>query len=235
MNRTGDAVVVAAAAPVDETTAPRAPKGFLDRVGTPWVAQSIGRSPRWWGLAAASGASLAWLAFTHPGGITEGSPAGVLTRLAWVVLMAAMPLLAIVDARSQIIPNRVLYPTAAVIVALLAADFAFGSMSSTTAWHAATSGLVCFAYAFTLWYIRPDGFGWGDVKLTGVVGLVLGTQSIWTALCATVIISPLTALAPGFILSALDRSGESRFAFGPYIVIGAVVSAFIGQPFGTPF
>jgi len=70
-------------------------------------------------------------------------------------------------------------------------------------------------------------FGYGDVRLSGVVGLALG------ALGAA---ETLTGAYGGFVLGAVggllfsrlgwvDRKG---FAFGPYMVVGAIVGAAWG-------
>jgi leader peptidase (prepilin peptidase) / N-methyltransferase len=70
-------------------------------------------------------------------------------------------------------------------------------------------------------------FGYGDVRLSGVVGLALGGLGA---------AETLTGAYGGFVLGAVGGLAFSRlgwvdrngFAFGPYMVVGAVVGAAWG-------
>ena len=69
-----------------------------------------------------------------------------------------------------------------------------------------------------------NGIGFGDVKLIALLGLIVGWKDIYV----------------GFIVSAIiacvvenirkSKTGESRFAFGPYLVMGAYLGLFLGEP-----
>jgi leader peptidase (prepilin peptidase) / N-methyltransferase len=70
--------------------------------------------------------------------------------------------------------------------------------------------------------VYPAGIGWGDVKLSGLLGLYLG----WIGLFALAI-----GLAAGFVLAALAglaliaggrATRKSQIAFGPYMLAGSL-------------
>ena len=84
-------------------------------------------------------------------------------------------------------------------------------------------GLACAsAFYLVLALIYPAGIGWGDVKLSGLLGLYLG----WIGPAALVI-----GLAAGFVLAAVAGAGlivagkatrQSQIAFGPFMLAGAI-------------
>lgn len=205
------------------------PPSGLDRIGQPWAAEALGRSPLRWAIVLSAGAALAWLTLDHPG-ITGDAPAGVATTLAWALLMAVAPTLFVVDAKLKVIPNRIVLPLAVVTTLLLLGDLVFGAMARTTALSAVGAGLLLGGYAVTIWLIAPrGGYGWGDVKLTALAGLILGTHSIWLAFVALAIVPPLLAIVPMLVVAARQGSTKASIPFGPFIIAGVVLVTF-SQP-----
>lgn len=71
---------------------------------------------------------------------------------------------------------------------------------------------------------KKEGLGGGDVKLAGVVGLLLG----WERLLLGLLIATIPATVVLLILSK-GREGESRqFPFAPFLVVGFGVSMLFG-------
>ena len=71
---------------------------------------------------------------------------------------------------------------------------------------------------------KKEGLGGGDVKLAGVVGLLLG----WERLLLGLLIATVPATVVLLILSR-GREGESRqFPFAPFLVVGFGVSMLFG-------
>lgn len=204
----------------------------LDRIGQPWAAEAFGRNPLRWGITGFAAVALAWLVATFPGGITGpltgGHPSGTATTVVWMALMAAAPFIFVVDAKTHRIPNRILFPLAALTVVLLLGDLAFGPMTWGTAVSALAAGAITGGYAFALYFIAPErGYGWGDVKLTALAGLILGTHSIWLAIVALAFIPPLIAIAPILAIAARTKQGgQTAVPFGPFLIAGFVFAAF---------
>ncbi len=173
-----------------------------------------------WRTAAASGLVGAVL------GATLGWDWSLLFLLPLVPVLVA---LSVVDWRTRLLPTWLVSRTyvallvGLVLTALLARDPG-GLVGAGWGW------LVAGASYFVLWFIYPRGLGYGDVRLSGVLGLALGHLG-WAEL--------LTGLYSGFLLGGVgggllalvgvaDRKGVP---FGPFMVLGALVGRG-GRPGG---
>ena len=75
--------------------------------------------------------------------------------------------------------------------------------------------------------IYPAGLGWGDVKLSGLLGLYLGWLGLG-ALAAGLFLGYLFAAVAGLGLIATRRaSRKSHLAFGPFLLAGALAAVLI--------
>ncbi|AKU18731.1 hypothetical protein VV02_07465 [Luteipulveratus mongoliensis] len=91
-------------------------------------------------------------------------------------------------------------------------------------WHAYSNGLWSAGLAFVAFAVLViGGLGLGDLKLAVLLGLALG----WLGLSVA-----LVGLAGGFVLGGLwavvlvarGASRSTRFAFGPWMLLGALVA-----------
>ena len=88
--------------------------------------------------------------------------------------------LAVIDARTHRLPNRIVLPTLAVLIALAAVD-ALATGRSAELVRALLGMLILGAFYAVLRGISRAGMGGGDVKLAALIGLVLGWHG-WQAL-----------------------------------------------------
>ena len=129
-----------------------------------------------------------------------------------------------VDVREHRLPNRLTGGAAATLLAVAAVDAVVRSDASRWAPMLLTA-LAMAAAGYLAAVISPSGFGLGDVKLLGVIGLALGhldpeTVVVWLlALSAASVLWLL--LAP-----RLDRKSDPtvpwrkrHIAFGPPLVV----------------
>jgi leader peptidase (prepilin peptidase)/N-methyltransferase len=133
----------------------------------------------------------------------------------------AVPL-ALIDTRYQRLPDVLTLPSYPVALALLGAGAPFVPGGGR---HLAVAliGMAAVWLFFALQVlIYPAGMGWGDVKLSGLIGLYLG----WfgpRALLAGVLGGYLLAAVTGVVLLAARRAGrKSRLPFGPFMLAGAL-------------
>jgi leader peptidase (prepilin peptidase)/N-methyltransferase len=92
---------------------------------------------------------------------------------------------------------------------------------------------VLFGFFFALALLYPAGMGFGDVKLAGVIGLVLGYLS-WSA----VVIGAFTgfflgAVVGGIVLATGAGTRKTALPFGPFMVAGALAALWIADPVRT--
>jgi len=148
----------------------------------------------------------------------------------WVLFTGVGTWLAYVDWRTRLLPFLFVAPMYVATLALVA----LGALLLDD-WGVLVRGLIGNVVVFgVFWLVFQVGrlfgggaFGYGDVRLSGVVGLALG------ALGAA---ETLTGAYGGFVLGAVGGLVFSRlgwvnregFAFGPYMVVGAIVGAAWG-------
>jgi leader peptidase (prepilin peptidase)/N-methyltransferase len=153
----------------------------------------------------------------------------ILLLVALLYLAAISVSLGLIDLDTHKLPNSIVLPSYVVGAVLLAAS---GVLAHD--WRALLTALIGAAAAFVFYFLLalaiPGGMGFGDVKLAGLLGLYLGFlgwQQLVVGVFAAFIVGGLVALA----LVILRRAGrKSGIPFGPWMVVGAWIGAFIGQP-----
>jgi leader peptidase (prepilin peptidase)/N-methyltransferase len=146
-----------------------------------------------------------------------------------LVLLPLVPIgvaLALVDWRTRLLPTRVIAPTyALVVVAVLVVWAVTGETSDLT--RAALGWLVAGAFFFALWFVHPRGLGYGDVRLSGVLGIALGHVG-WAELLVGIYAGFLVGGVLGLLLSRLRVVERTGYPFGPFMLVGAVAGLLWG-------
>jgi leader peptidase (prepilin peptidase)/N-methyltransferase len=149
----------------------------------------------------------------------------VLVLCALALMVEAALILGGIDANVRRLPNAVMVPTFVAVFALLVAA-AIVDHEPHHLLRAIIGGASAFT-AYTLLAIVSSGLGFGDCKLAALIGLVLGWLG-WSALFAGVTLGFLLAalyLLPWVVSGRIARS--DRFAFGPFMLVGAVAVLLI--------
>ncbi|UDY23071.1 prepilin peptidase [Nocardioides sp. Kera G14] len=142
--------------------------------------------------------------------------------------------LAFIDAETHRLPDAVVGPAYVLCGTLLAVTSAM-----TGDWPAlvrGAAGLVLLGGGYyAVHMVRPDGMGFGDVKLAGLVGLVTGYVS-WAALAVGAFAAFLLAGCYAVVLLAAHRAHRrSGVAFGPWMLAGGWVGLVMGTPVATGY
>ncbi|MGY1746034.1 prepilin peptidase [Blastococcus sp. SYSU D00695] len=151
--------------------------------------------------------------------LTGVRPAAV--ALAWAA--GAGLVLAAVDLAVHRLPDRVLLPAVAACLTALVLDAA-----ATGSWagllRAVLAAAVAFVLAAAARLASPAGLGFGDVKLLGLIGLLLGWAG-WGVLLAGVLLGLIAGAAASLVLVAARRAGwRTPVPFGPPLMAGAVLA-----------
>ena len=80
-----------------------------------------------------------------------------------------------------------------------------------------------------LWFVYPRGMGYGDVRLSGVLGIALGHLG-WGELVVGVYGGFLLGGVLGGVLALLSKVDRKGYPFGPFMFLGALVGVVVGQP-----
>ena len=148
---------------------------------------------------------------------------------AFLVVTAGLVAISAVDLELFIVPNRILYPTLFVAAPLLLAAAAIdGDWSQART--AATGGLLGFGLLLVIHLVSPAGMGFGDVRLAGLVGMIVGWLSVGEVLVA-LFLGFLGAAVVGVLLIATGVKGrKDKVPFGPFLALGAILAILFGGP-----
>jgi prepilin signal peptidase PulO-like enzyme (type II secretory pathway) len=140
---------------------------------------------------------------------------------------ALLVTVSVTDLSHRLVPRRLIYGGLAVIVPLLVVTSAIDH-----SWHSLTgsaiAGAIAFSLFFAVWWFVPRGMGFGDVRLAGTIGLVVGFLSLLHAYIAF-LAGFVAGLVFGLAVVATSASGrKTRIPFAPSLALGAVVSVFWG-------
>ena len=164
--------------------------------------------------------------------MTVGAFAGVypfafaLPLLYFVTMSIA---LALIDLDTHTLPNKIVLPSYAILAGLLVIASALEADWA----RLLTAGLgmiILFGFYFLLAMISPRGMGFGDVKLAGVIGMLLGWLG-W----APLVVGGFSAFLLGGVFSILliatkRVTRKGGIPFGPWMLVGAFVGAAVGDP-----
>lgn len=148
---------------------------------------------------------------------------------AWMLIVVA-----VIDARTRRIPNRLTYTLTPALLVLLGVG-AVLSGQPDAALRALLGGLSAFAALLALALISPRGMGMGDVKLAAFIGIGLGYLG-WGHV--------VLGVASGFLFGGVSavgllalgaRSRKDLMPFGPYLAAGALATLLAGSQVLTAY
>jgi leader peptidase (prepilin peptidase) / N-methyltransferase len=148
---------------------------------------------------------------------------------AYLVLAGALIALSAIDLEHYLLPNRILYPAdGAVIVLLAAASAAEHDWGAFV--RAAIAGAIAFAIFLTIHLVSPRGMGFGDVRLSFLLGFSLGWLG-WGEVAGGLFSGFLYGAVVGVALIAFKVKGrKQQIPFGPYLAAGAMTFVLFGEP-----
>jgi leader peptidase (prepilin peptidase)/N-methyltransferase len=149
-------------------------------------------------------------------------------------LVALVPVgvaLAVVDWRTRLLPTKIIAPLYAVVVTLcVVASLLSGDWGDL---RRAGWGWVLGGGTFLLlWLVYPRGMGYGDVRLSGVLGIALGYLG-WGQLVVGVYAGFLLGGVGGTLLTLLRIVDRRAYPFGPFMLLGALAGVLWGGWFAA--
>ena len=147
----------------------------------------------------------------------------------WLVLLVGLMALFVYDMRWFLLPNRILYPLAgiAVVYAVLNALSVAPADLSAALGKTVLAVLIGGGVFYVLFQVsKGKWIGGGDVKLGWLLGLLVGTPG------GAVLFIFLGSLLGSLISVPLLANGRlkrtSVIPFGPFLIIGAVITVLFG-------
>ena len=156
------------------------------------------------------------------GGAVGWSPA-----LSFLLYLAPVGVaLAVVDWRTRLLPTKLIAPSYLVVVALVLVS-AWAEGDRDALFSAGWGWLVAGGLFFALWFVYPRGMGYGDVRLSGILGIVLGYLG-WSELLIGIYAGFVVGGVGGLLLSLLRVVDRKAYPFGPFMLVGAVIGIVLG-------
>jgi leader peptidase (prepilin peptidase)/N-methyltransferase len=149
---------------------------------------------------------------------------------AWVLVVGVGSWLTFVDWRTRLLPFRIVAPTYLATLALVGLGAALLGDPEVLVRALVANVVVYLVFRFLYWLggrFFGGAFGYGDVRLSGVLALALGAlggSEVLVGIYAGFILGAVL----GFVLSRLHVIDAKGYAFGPYMVTGAVIGAAWG-------
>jgi leader peptidase (prepilin peptidase)/N-methyltransferase len=148
------------------------------------------------------------------------------TTVLYCILFSALLVVTGTDLSHYIIPNTITRPGIALGL-VGAATVLPVSLKDASLGVAIGGGIIWFLVWVSPYLFGKEGMGRGDVKLVAMIGAFLG----WKPALLTIMIGSLAGSVIGISLIGLGlMKREDYIPFGPYLVFGALVSMFFGQP-----
>lgn len=148
---------------------------------------------------------------------------------AFLVFGAGLLAISFIDLEHYIIPNRIVYPLGFASVPLLA----LGAGLDGEWWPLARAliGAVCaFSALFVIHVASPRGMGFGDVRLSFLIGLYLGYLGA-LEVSFGLFLGFVYGAVIGVVLMATGlRTRRQHVPFGPFLAAGAITIVLVGGP-----
>ena len=178
-------------------------------------------------LASAHG--LAWKSAVAAG--LSGAVVGASLGRDWALLflLPLVPLtvaLAIVDWQTRYLPTRLIAPAYVATIVLVPVCWLV-TRDTDDLVRAGLGWLVAGGLFFLMWVIYPRGIGYGDVRLSGVLGIALGYLG-WGELLVGVYGGFLLGGIGGGLLSLVRIVHRKAYPFGPFMLVGALLGVAFG-------
>ncbi|MBO1755499.1 A24 family peptidase [Allobranchiibius sp. CTAmp26] len=171
---------------------------------------------RTWWIIPATGAvgALLWAA------VSPHQP--VLISAVFVIAGWVMIVLGFIDLDVHRLPDAIQLPSYPILLLLLAVGATTGGN-----WGAFTRAIVAAVVLFIFYFVLlllPSGYGFGDVKLAGLLGMLLG----WLGWSPVIHAAFAAFLIGGLVAAALmltrQKDRRAEFAYGPSMLAGAVLA-----------
>ncbi len=184
-----------------------------------WAASPDVVDPRPWVTAPVTSVAFALLAWRV--GVEPVLPAYLYLAFAGVALV-------MIDLAVHRLPDRLTLPSYLVVAALLVLA-AFAQDDWWALARAAVGAVLLYGGYYLLAVALPGAMGFGDVKLAGVLGAVLGWAG-WIPLlvgaCLGFLYGGLVSLG---LLVTRQATRKTRVPFGPFMVAGALTALLVGE------
>jgi len=88
------------------------------------------------------------------------------------------------------------------------------------------SGAIGFVILLLPALVSRSGMGWGDVKMAGLIGFMVGYPRVFVAILGGIILGGVVAI---FLIIIKRKTRKDGIAFGPFLALGSFLALMWGQ------
>ncbi len=176
----------------------------------------------WW--VAGSAGTAAW----PLAGQGLPSPPAVVALLAMLYLVAVSIALALIDIDTKRLPFWIVAPSVAVGAVLLAASAVLAGERSAVV-RMLIGAAALWAFYRVLHLVYPAGMGYGDVRLSALIGGYLAWLG-YPQLAVGAFAAFLLGALGGIVAIRLGASRRNTIPYGPYMLAGLWIGLVVGEP-----
>jgi leader peptidase (prepilin peptidase)/N-methyltransferase len=151
----------------------------------------------------------------------------------WVLIAGVGSWLIFIDWHTRLLPVVIVAPTYLATLALVGLGAALLGDAQVFV-HALVANIVVYVIFRVLYWLGGrffgGAFGYGDVRLSGVLALglgALGSSEVTLGIYGGFVLGAVL----GLVLSKLKIVDPKGYAFGPFMVVGAIIGAAWGGSF----
>jgi leader peptidase (prepilin peptidase)/N-methyltransferase len=148
---------------------------------------------------------------------------------AYLVFFASLIAISFIDLEHYIVPNRIVYPTLFASIPLLAAA-ALADGDPDRIWHAAIGSFAAWFALLVVHFIQPKGMGFGDVRLSALLGMYLGWIDLELVLLGMLLGFILGAVVGIGLVVTKVRGRKDAVPFAPFLAAGATIAVLASRP-----
>jgi leader peptidase (prepilin peptidase) / N-methyltransferase len=153
---------------------------------------------------------------------------------AYLVFASSLLALSCIDLELLILPKKIIYPTLALVTALLVV-----ASAAVSDWDRVLIGVICavawFVVFFLLNFASPRALGFGDVRLAPLLGLALGWLGWRYAVLGFFAANLVGAVIGISLIASKHMKREQPVPYGVFLSAGAAIALFAGPELVSHF
>jgi leader peptidase (prepilin peptidase) / N-methyltransferase len=153
---------------------------------------------------------------------------------AFLIFLASLLALSAIDVELLVLPKVIIYPTLLALAVLLTV-----AAGVTNDWHRLLIATLCavgwFVVFFAINFASPRSLGFGDVRLSLVLGLGLGWLGIRFVILGFFAANLVGAIIGLVLIATKKMSREQPIPYGVFLALGAAIALYAGPEILAPF
>lgn len=140
----------------------------------------------------------------------------------YIILISSLILLAYIDFRKKIIPNKILLAMLVLRLTLISIEALLYKNMVYSILLSSFLGLIVGGGAFLLVaLILKNSIGMGDIKLVAVIGFYVGIENLFSCVICSLLISLICGVV---LILAKKISSKDMIPFAPFLMLGTFIT-----------